>query len=227
MKKIIITISIILISITAAILLVVLWPNNMEEIKVTNYNNVVLDLGSIKATDFKRDSNHKISFEIENENEFYNDVIKKYEHYNKELDFEVENYYAYGYYVFDECIFNYMIQDNKVYIDSCYVIYKNTSGDEIKSYFVPGPFTSGYLTKYIFDEYGVDGALKMDCLINYAEFKKLMSYLPTKYCKLKDDSILMKGFAPTPEGTMIESDYELELFNNNDKAYVRLYNEGK
>ena len=223
MKKIIISISIIIISITAAILLVVLWPDNMEEIKVTNYNKVVLDLGTIKSRNFKREEiglRDCISFGIENENEFYNDVIKKYEHYNKELDFEVENYYAYGYYVFDECIFNYRIQNKKVYIDSCYVLYEGIDGGR-DSYLIPGPF----LGSFIHDEsfiYGRDYK-RMDCKINYDEFKKMISYLPTKYWTLKDNIILMKGMNPGQNVPMYYSDYLLEIFELDGEAQVRLY----
>ncbi len=230
MKKIIITLSVIVISITTAILLVVLWPNNMEELKVTNYNGIVLNFGTYKAKNFIREeiANQRdtISFDVENENEFYNNVIKINEHYNSDLDFEIDKYYAYGYYCFDDCIFNYTIRNKKVCITACFVIYQDVLDYDkmiYKNYVLPGPFLGSYIHKDSFED-GID-CLKMDSLIGYKDMAKLISYLPQKIWIYQNDTVLMKGIRNETSGDVIYSDYVLELFEKNEFTYVRLHNE--
>lgn len=228
MKKLIITLSIILSSIAIAILVVVLWPTNMEELKVTNYNGTELDLGKYKVNNFKREkyANQRdtISFDIENENDFYNDVIKKCVYYSSELDYDVANYYAYGYYCFDDCLFNYMIKDKNVFISACFVTYQEILDDETKAYKnyrVPGPFAEVYLNKDSF--FGEFEYSKIGSLLNYNDIKELIFHLPVKFWCLQDGNIFMKGVRYDLDDNVIYSDYVLELFEKNGLAYVRLH----
>ena len=228
MKKIIITCSIIICSIALAIILVILIPTNMKDLSVTNYfNEETLELGEYKVTNYKKEKYankiESIKFEVDNANLFYNDIIKSNNHYNKDLDFEVEGYYAYGFICINKYVFRYTIIEKKVCVEACFGIYQVTNDDinNNHNYYIPGPFEILYLNKsgfsYMENNSYVIYDLKFDQLV------KLLSYLPNDFYSLESNEILFKGEEKRLEDNqLIFSDYVVKAVNEDNEIRVML-----
>ena len=228
MKKIILTISIIICSIALAIVLVIIIPTNMKDLSVSNYyNEETLKLGEYKVNNYKKEKYanklESIIFDVDNANLFYNDVIKTNDYYNSDLDFNIEGYYAYGFMCISKYVFRYTIIKKTVCIEACFGIYQVTDEDinNNHNYYIPGPFEILYLNKNGFlnmeNNYYVIYDLKFNQLV------KLFSYLPKDFYSIESNEILFKGEEKRfDDNQLIYSDYVVKAVNVDNEIRVML-----
>ncbi len=243
-KKLIIYLSIIIVVIAAAITLIVVFTNNkknddIHEISLSNYgsshgDNVELNFGKHKAMNFNKgkSSNEQpiLKFDVDSGEDFYNDVIKKHELYNAELDFVVENRgLAYGYIVVDNCIFHYEVYKKNVIIEACYgttYAYElegiHVSGNEI----ILGHFFANIKKSELeCEEKGSYDYFSREFLgpIPYDGVLKIYSYIDEDICDIVGDVIYLKGlFYDYDHNKHITENYFVTISNIDGKATLSL-----
>lgn len=213
------------ISVLLAIVLLLLIPkDNNKKIVLSGYNNQdTLDLGEYKVTNYKKEESYygeynRITFEVEDSNDFYNNVIKKNQYYNENLDFDNDRYFVYGYMIINNSLFNYSItNDNIVTIMSNYFYYSG-----ISSYFtyVFAP-TYGYISYETIEDDLVelnnsDRKYNMYFYngISFENLCSIYSYLSSDLCKIEDDIIYVKGilFHYISKERHISDDYLIKIY---------------
>lgn len=221
MKKIIIYISIMFALTIILICIVFSIPDKMHRLILTNYNGVTLDFGEYKVKNFKQykyaNKIDRISFEIDDSNEFYNKAIKQNENYNKKTDFDVKSYYAYGYIMKNDALFSYSLCDGNVKLEACFG--KFALYDELKDsydmYFLIGPFANGF-TKEI--------TTSFHSRINISQAKELLSIYDESLYKIDGDLIHLKGFKDSNDYSL-STDYLVTIYQDDNLLMVRGYDE--
>ena len=203
-KGIIIGLIILLSSLTAIILVLTLRNKKTRLVLDSLDKSVTLDLGKYKVKDYNKwtedGANYMISFYVTNKNDFYNDVIVKSKYYEEELDFDVKyynidnRYYAYGYFLINNRLFNYYIDE-----ESKYVKISSRSGvfsTDNNYYLIPFPVRYSLSAEAIENEtqfYYYRGL--SDKSTTYEMVLKIAEHLPSTYTKIEDDCINIKGFS--------------------------------
>lgn len=185
---------------------------------------VTLDLGKYKIKDFKSDkfdgSNPEISFVVENQNTFYNDVIKTSEYFDEELLFQTNKYDIYGYLIVENRLFNYYFLNNSITIRSMEGMYELDSGYYIFAPIFPYVDANSLESN---DEYYAHIRKLNDYYISFDFLKKLISKMESKYFKFEDDIIFLKGVSwhDLKEGiNSIFDDYLIKIYEENAKIIV-------
>lgn len=223
MKKIIISISTIVLFILLAILSVLLINNQGKRIEITSYDKTVtIGFGKHKISNYKKDcisgANQYVSFDVQSNRDFYNNVIKSNEYYFEDLEFKIEGYFAYGFLCKDNQFFKYTIIESSVKIEGV----QGTVDTNEDTYFINAPvypyITVDTLTdfNYLYHKEVTDSHITYNMLI------KMIKHLDESYYLINEDYVLLKGVSETEllNHKKVFSDYLLKLVNENNKVVV-------
>lgn len=237
MKKIVIALVIIAVSIITSIIIVLSIPKGYKEVKIEGFNSeVTLNLGKYKVKNYKKT---KISgdcecveFNVNSTSDYYNNVIKKSDLYMEDLDFDVENYDVFGFLYKENTFFKYTIKDGLIHIESSIgSYYDNQDKSNMTKYYIPGPFAinSSYTSiqeennsNFFFD------TLLSDKNINFDMIKIIISHLDEDYWKYENEEIYIKGFYYFEKikgqeyVKTISNDYLFKIREENNIVRVRL-----
>lgn len=230
MKKIIISISIIVGLIITSLLIVLIIPKG-KRIKLNSYmGNVTLDLGVQKVKNYKKSKlsgdNEIVTFSVSSANDFYNNVIKKNELYVDDLDFEVDNLFAFGFFYKDNEFFLYEIDNkNSVTIESSigsfYDYYDDNKG--FHQIYLPGPFQINMSYDRIEAEkegFPFYSRLTRE-YITFEMIKKIISYVDKTYWEIVDNHIFVKGFRYAyDQGKIYYDKFLLNIYELEDKTVM-------
>ena len=230
MKKIVISLSLIIIAIVTVIIMIIMLNNRMTDLKIGGFlDKSELNLGKYKVEKFESGKLYKensyMSFIVDSPNDFYNEVIKKSNCYNSQLEVETNEYYAYGYLCENESLYSYSIEKNgKVVITSVFGSYYDEENDEY--YYIPGPFHlemnkdrilgenekefkyySTLSEKYINDNFGI--------------FLCIITYMPKTYFNVTKEGVFVKGI----QNRYDETANTISLKESNDYILKIDYNE--
>jgi len=222
-RKVLIIFSIAIIAITIVLLIVFISPDKVENIYLTNFEGTTLELGEYKVKSYKKDeyANRKdiIEFVVEDVNDFYNTMIKSNQFYVNELEFVVDDYYSYGYFIKNKSLFNYQIYSNHIHLEACFGIcgIRDTSKDGYyyDNYYLSGPVSFSIAAER-FDTYHTP--------LTFEQFKKICTYLDEVGCKIEENEIFFKGLDLTDKKTYTD-DYIVIFYKNGNEIKMKNYNE--
>lgn len=229
MKKIIISLSILVSSIIIVLVCVFVLKGKKYEIKVSSLDQyVTLDFGKHKVKKFSSDkwdgSNYQITFQINDEVYFYNNVIKKCEYYNEELMHKnndyYEKYYIYGYMIKDNRLFNYYIYNNIVTIRSMESIYNINN----LNYYIFAPLFPYITNENLLNEDIYEWCREIeDYYISFDFLKIIISNLDDSIYKIDDKEIYLKGYQfdySTNQITTLSEEYLIKICIVDSKIIV-------
>lgn len=121
MKKILTSLIVIVFTILTVIIVVVVVKNRKTELSIDSFDNQFqLELGKYRVYDYKKDKvnncNEYITFTIKSENDFYNKIIKSSDYYDEKLEFDVTDYFSFGFLTNNGYTFQYTVKDKSVKI---------------------------------------------------------------------------------------------------------------
>ncbi|MCR4897691.1 MAG: hypothetical protein K5892_00540 [Acholeplasmatales bacterium] len=235
-KRIIISLSILAVSIIAAvILIIVLTPKKDEEIEIKiksfghNYcEPVVLDLGKHKVKDYDKDKidneQYYIEFNIDSSEDFFNDYIKTNEGYIPELDFKVGECNHYGFLIIENNVFEYNVYDDVINLYACYGTFRDSRRElEFNSnqLYVLGDFNCNLIFSYLdsdeSDSYHF-GLRQSFTKVSYNDFIKIYNYIDSDICKVEDNVVYLKAFYDNNDGEMkLTDDYFVTISEVNGR----------
>lgn len=207
MKKIIISLVLIIFSISVVLIIAFSFSNKKTKLNVQTLDKqYVLELGEYEVENYEKSGvngcNEFITFTVKNENDFYNKIIKKSEFYKADLEYEVDGYYSFGFFVEKNCIFEYTIKNRKVkIIELAGWYFGNTIDDvDVSSYsIIPSPINTPLYYNNLnpntaeseFD-YEYDTHL-YDSNIGFGMLVDIYRYVDQDYYLIKDNQIHLKG----------------------------------
>ena len=246
------------ISITFTVIFSLCLKNDSEPL----YENTVLsiqdnmiegsiNLGEYKARNYRYNRYYNgYTISVKSGEDFYNEVIKKNEHYDKELDFTKDDYIAYGFMWDGFTLIRYEVDRfNYVRFGFCYVLGKVTVKHNNETFdcfsTCPAPFNYMYSNEEL--EYEINNQIKVfhETAPNYTEekrnsdkeyyrdlytkcndytfdeLKRIYNNPNSNYYKVTDDCILIK--ARTYNNSMehvITEDYYAKIINDNGVARI-------
>ncbi len=225
MKKIILSITSIIIGAALAITLILVFYDKKREVYVkSTYNDVRLSLGKTKVKEVNKSQSSPIEvkriYTMKDPYEFYEEHIKTSEYYNSKLVFEDKYEYIYGYLVKDEVAFKFRITDEDVtlstmgddaHIDSDYSL---ILGDFID-------FIGGHASTPIYDEDCRWNFYYRSDMVKYEDVVELYTHMNKDMVKIDGDVIYLKGY-DRYELTMSD-DYVVKIVNRNGYPYGYVY----
>lgn len=208
-----------------AILVVFLINNRGQKIVISSYDEMVsINLGSHKVNNYKKSkidgANEYVSFDVKSNQEFYNEM-KKSEYYKRDLEFDVEGYFAYGFLIKENHFFFYNIKNNNVLIKSVLGSYE----DYDNSYYINLPVCT-YLNKEVLksqDENYNFYRGTIDDNINFNMIKKMICYIDSNSYKIENNIFYFKGYSILDGDITYSADYLIKLCEKNGKVLVELY----
>ena len=198
MKKIILSITSIIIGAIIAITLVLVFYDKKREVYVkSSYNDVRLSLGKTKVKEINVSMLSSIEEEREyyilNPYDFYEKQIKTSEYYNSKLVFTDKYDNIYGYLIKDEVAFKYRITDEVIALSTMainHLIYSDYSLILCDFYGIVGVNSEMYSTynvrKWTF-YYETE-------IIKYNDVVELYKCMNADMVKIGDDVIYLKGY---------------------------------
>lgn len=236
MKKIIISISIIISVIVCAIVCVFFFTNRKTEIKIESMDweySTVLGEYNISNYEYNNFIN-TITFEVDSAKDFYNEFLKTNSGFKKDLDFDIEGYFAYGFLILDDHIIKYKVYNNNhVEISEClndWTIKDEEINDYYKGeqnlYYIPGPMNINIsydrlnkeLSDNKFDSVNTYKSLSDD-FITFDMLVAIYSYLPSEIYKIEGNSIYLKGYRHSIQ----KREGEKYFFEDTGKFYSNVY----
>lgn len=232
MKKIIVSISIIVVIIVAAVVMAfALIKRTTEIIMESSDNRTKIILGEYVVSNYKVEKMHNtiITFSVESKNEFYNDFIKQNKGYKKELDYDVDGVFVFGFLVYDDYLIQYVInEDNKIALnevlsewsieeENLSSYYDKILSSEYQNYYLIGPMNY-YLSYGRIN--GDEEYYKYDSLpderITFNMLVNMYSFISSDYYKFEGNSIYLKGYY---YGEIV-IDGDSWHFNNENQLYL-------
>lgn len=227
MKKIIISISIILVSCIVAIGIVFVVNNSKKEIILTSPDGqVTINLGKNKVSqlteDYQDGSNQIISFKVESSLNFYN-TISTCEFFRKDMDYKIQGYYAYGFLEKNGHFFLYSIKDNNVQI----IAIQGTFESDSDTYYIPLPVKCNITEERLTSE-GIEQIYYKTLCEEHITFEivlTMLKYIDSKFFEYDGERINLKGVSGINllDGNIIYSNNYLLSIINKERAYVELY----
>ncbi len=228
MKKIILSITSILIGAILAITLVLVFYDKKREVYIdSSYNDVRLSLGKTKVKKINDVNSSPIEvlhmYYMEDPYEFYEEHIKMSEYYNSNLVFEDKNENIYGYLIKDEVAFKYEVSDDSIIL--------STMGDEYNVDSIYNLVLCDFID--IMGSTSSIGELDTDCvwsfyyeteMVTYEDVVELYTHMNKDMVKIDGDVIYLKGY-DRYELTMSD-DYVVKIVNKNGYAYGYAYESG-
>ena len=118
MKKIVLSITSILIGVAIAITIVFVFSERKREVYInSSYNDVRLSFGKTKVKEINKARSAleiELMYYISDPYEFYENKIKTSEYYNSKLVFEDKYDNIFGYLIKDEVAFKYKVEEDSV-----------------------------------------------------------------------------------------------------------------
>lgn len=239
MKKILISISVIVCVVITSLVLAFTLINRKTEIKfryVYSYTKYI-DLGSYQVKDFEYNQFiPEATFKVKSANDFYNDFIKTNPGYIEELDLDIDEYFAYGFLKVDNEFIKYIIhKDNSVELIE-FIARWGIDKENLNDYY------TGIFDSYTC-HYNIVGPMNInityerlntedkewehynsirDKYITYDLLLKIYSYLPSESYKIDGNTIYLKGWK---YGSAYIDEYGGVQFNNDDDIlyYTDMY----
>ncbi len=221
MKKIILSITSILIGAILAITLVLVFYDKKREVYVKSfYNDVRLSFGKVNVKEINESSVSSVEIQrkyyISDAFDFYENNIKTSEYYNSKLVFEDKNEYMYGYIVKDEVPFKYKITDDYIIL--------STVGDKglVENYYnlllcdIYAFSTSISDTLYS-NDYSEWDLFYTDKIVTYEDVVELYKLMNQNLTKIEKDVIYLKGY--DFYNLSMSNDYIVKIVNINGYAY--------
>lgn len=185
---------------------------------------VTLDLDYYNVKNYQRkkyqNSLESISFNVNSMNDYFKSVIEKSCYYNSSLNFEVEGYYAYGFLIKMNHIFNYKMADNYVEIIEIAGDYINDYNaldySKLPIYHIIAPIRLSLAYSYL---NGTDIEKEYYCSltdknITYEMLVKVYSYIENDFYLINNDCIYLKGYVVDNGKITLSSDYLIVLDKN-------------
>lgn len=240
-RNILISLGIILLSAIIMVTITLIYVFNYDEYHVEDLNVVsygyrekdgaTLHLGKYKVKNIYNTLNdngekYKLDFNVKSGEDFYENVIKKNEAYNPDLEIKDDEhgYLSFGYMVLDNNIFYYEVWDDGAHFEPCYgAVYfiHQYDGNDLKSdIYLLGDFSSvlteDRLQKEPSDPEYDYRQVNKNWYVNmsYDEYIKIYNYIDDDICKIEDDIVYLKGI-------YYDKDYNKHLTNN---YYVTISN---
>ena len=234
-----------LISITFTVIISLVIANRQEPQygirEITTGHNLMestLNLGEYEIRDFRYVRRGKTvkeyTFYVRSGEKFYNDVIKKNEHYDASADFKKDNYVAYGFMWDDFCLYNYTINDDFVVIECCYALgqIKVKFEDELynENTLCPAPFDYFYskeeLEEVINENYYSSTYIENHKL-SFDEIKRIYNS-NSEYYKVLDDCVLIKArYEDGDFNKKITDDYYAKIVDENGVPTIYKINDDR
>ena len=208
-----------LISITFTVIISLVIANRQEPQygirEITTGHNLMestLNLGEYEIRNFRYVRRGRTvkeyTFYVRSGEKFYNDVIKKNEHYDASADFKKDNYVAYGFMWDDFCLYNYTISDG----------------------LCPAPFDYFYskeeLEEKTNDEYYSSRYIENHKL-SFDEIKRIYNS-NSEYYKVLDDCILIKArYEDGNFNKKITDDYYAKIVDENGVPTIYKINDDR
>lgn len=235
MKKIVLFVSAIVLSITLVVLIVLLSNSKKTIIVKGILEKDELSLGKQKVFNYHYDKingeSEVITFTVKSPNSFYNNVIKQNDFYNENLVFDRDDLLAYGFLTSNESIFSYEIKENgAVKISSVFGSYYDH--EKNNNYYIPGPFSLNISADKLLDEeemtFKYYSKPNDDWLANnFDALKQVVCALPSSFYSIVDDYILIKGECISYQDSKEEivlSHYLLKIYEDNNAVRITHYN---
>ncbi len=216
-KKLIIIFSIAIVSIIILLTIVFTIPDKKQKIELTNFEGTTLELGEYKVKSYKKEKYankiEQIEFLVDDVNDFYNTMIKNNSFYVKELDFNINNYYAYGFFVENNSFFNYKIMEKTVYLEASFgmIGLYNEIIKEYDNYYFNGPITYGVSPD-------INDTIYSD--VSFEQFERIISYSDKNSYKIIEDEIYIKGIEIEDKKTYT-NDYIIIFYEENNEIKMR------
>ena len=219
-RNILISLGIILLSAIIMVTITLIYVFNYDEYHVEDFNVVsygyreknstVLHLGKYKVKNIYNSKNdngekYKLDFNVKSGEDFYENVIKKNEAYNPDLEFKDDEhgYISFGYLVLDDNIFYYEVWDDGARFEPCYgavtFIHQYDGYDLASDIYLLGDFsavlTEGRLqtepsdSEYRYRQVDKNWYVNM----SYDEYIKIYNYIDEDICKIEDNIVYLKG----------------------------------
>lgn len=211
MKKIIISISVVVSVIIMSLILAFVLINRKTEIRfryVYSYSKYI-DLGSYQVKDFEYNQFiPEATFKVKSANDFYNNFIKTNPGYIEELDLDIDEYFAYGFLKVEDEFVKYIIhKDNSVELIE-FIAKWRIREEEINDYYAKlydfhsyscymvGPMNINITYNRLNtedEEWEYYNSIR-DKYITYELLLKIYSYLPSESYKIDGNTIYLKGW---------------------------------
>ncbi len=224
MKKIVLSITSILIGVAIAITIVFVFSERKREVYInSSYNDVRLSFGKTKVKEINKVRSSSLEIErmnyISDPYEFYENKIKTSEYYNSKLVFEDEYDNIFGYLIKDEVAFKYKVSGDFIML--------STMGVESN---IEGRYD--IVLADFYDFMGINQDIYVgyaeDCSwvfyynhdIKYHDVVELYKHMNGDMVKIDDDIIYLKGY---DIDLNLSEDYVVKIVNKNGKAYGCVY----
>lgn len=220
-RNILISLGIILLSAVIMVTITLIYVFNydeyhVEDLNVVSYgykekNSTVLHLGKYEVKNIYNSKNdngekYKLDFNVKSGEDFYENVIKKNDAYNPDLEFKDDEhgYISFGYLVLDNNIFYYEVWSDGARFEPCYgdvsFIHEYDGIDVSRgNMYILGQFSSAItedrLQKEPSDpEYHYrQTSWSWYFNITYDDYIKIYNYIDEDICKIEDDIVYLKG----------------------------------
>ncbi len=224
MKKIILSITSIIVGAIFAIILVLVLSDKKKEVYInSSYNDVKISFGKtkVKKVDESNLSAYGVArkYYISDTFEFYEENIKSSKYYNSNLVFEYDNN-IYGYLIKDEVAFNYKISDKFIYLSTMGVRgHMDSSYNLLLCDIYNFAYTEKDINLYGKDEYKwyIQNESKN---ITYENIVELYKNMNQDMVKIDGDTIYLKGY---DFNLKMSDDYIVKIVNEDGYAYGYAY----
>ena len=216
-KRIIISLSIVITITISAVLLIIFVGKYESNVRIGEYRNIKIDclgiesytydLGEYFVYDYEESKNrndrtYRITFYVDDGNDFYNNVIKTSKLYNSEHDYKQDGYtISYGFLQDKLHFIKYFIYPKDVEIVDLYGLYSipynlddmENMLDPITYCYIPGPIARRIDYKNPDLNTPTLWINLYDLNLSYEEIVKVYSDLPYDFTEIHDDYLLIKG----------------------------------
>ena len=224
MKKIVLSITSILIGVAIAITIVFVFSERKREVYInSSYNDVRLSFGKTKVKKINKIRETALEIQlmyyISDPYDFYEKQIKTSEYYNSKLVFEDKYDNIFGYLIKDEVAFKYKVEEDSITLGTMGVESNIEGGYDI----VLADFYDFMgVNKDIYVGYEEDCSwvfyYKHD--IKYDDIVELYKHMNGDMVKIDGDIIYLKAY---DRDLNLSEDYVVKIVNKNGKAYGCVY----